>query len=613
MLRGIAAQYATCVAQMRIAVLLVVALPLVARAACEKTRIDFPPACVGESVTAEARFCFAPELGCLGGGVVSGVRAPMPPFTLVALSIEGALGRVPAPTGLPILLLPGEVLVAEVSATPAEVGEGKARLVWVLGADDEDSGEDSGPGGGETCDVDLRVATPACGGAVGACSADTCVAGACVTAPADGPCEDGDACTVGDLCKDGVCAAGPPKVCGGDLCEAPGTCVAGACVGGGPIPCSDGNPCTADACDPAQGCVHHPEDARCDDGDACTTDRCDAAAGCVHEPRNGGACDDGDACTTGDTCAGGRCAGKRLGCDDKVACTEDRCVDGHCTHVPTNVRCDGGECALGTCRPGPGADKRGCVAIPVGEGEDCTDDGHACTDDVCTAGVCLHVPIDMRCATADECRVAVCAPERATADDAGCVDGGMAGEGGVCMEDGDPCSADRCRAGRCAHEPVPQFEACRPIEAPYRRALGLATLARDLADGAEETAPAAGAGRMTEALGARLDRIAGALDGAVAALAGVEGVGQGITPRVAGALAESPVQDRARVAFTRVLRTPAEVRSFLTLVTAARVRAELGQDQTRSLRRRGRALLRGTRTLRTELRRLRGVSRTFAR
>jgi hypothetical protein len=575
----------------RIALLLVVALPLVARAACEKTRIDFPSTCAGESATAEARFCFAPQLGCLGGGVVAGVRGPTVPFALVGLSIEGPLGRVPAPVGVPILLLPGDVLVAGVAVTPAAAGEAQDRLVWVLGADDdgESGGDDdsSGPGGGETCEVDLRVAAPACGGAVGACSADVCVAGACVTAPADGPCDDGDACTVGDLCKDGACLSGPPKVCGGDLCEAPGTCIAGVCIGGGPIPCSD--------------------------GDACTTDRCDAAAGCVHEPRDGGACDDGDACTTGDTCERGRCAGKRLGCDDKVACTEDRCVDGHCTHVRTDGRCDGGECALKTCRPGPGADKRGCIAVPVGEGERCTDDGHACTDDVCAKGVCLHVPIDMRCATADECRVVVCAPERATADDDGCVDGGTSDEGGFCSEDGDPCSADRCRAGRCAHEPVPQFEACRPIEAPYRRALGLATLARDLAGGTEVTATSAGAGRMTDALGVRLDRIAGALDGAVAALAGVEGVGQEIGPRVAGALAESPVQDRARVAFTRVLRTPAEVRSFLTLVTAARVRAELGQDQSRTLRRRGRALLRGTRTLRTELRRLRGVSRTFAR
>lgn len=234
MSRGGASLYAQRVVRIRFALLLVALAPLLARAACEKTRIDLPRACVGDAVTAEARFCFAPEAGCLAGGVVASVRGPLPPFALVTLHVEGPLGRVPAPpAGLPIVLLPGETLVAEVSATPTEAGEARDRLVWVLASDD--GGDRGGRGHEETCDVDLRVAAPTCGTAGGACTAGTCVAGACLTVRAEGPCDDGDPCTVGDRCKDGVCVPGPPRICGGAPCEAPGACVAGACVVGGPI------------------------------------------------------------------------------------------------------------------------------------------------------------------------------------------------------------------------------------------------------------------------------------------------------------------------------------------------------------------------------------------
>lgn len=82
-------------------------------------------------------------------------------------------------------------------------------------------------------------------------------------------CANGDACTFGDKCVEGVCAAGAP------------------------VNCKDGNVCTDDSCDPAVGCLH-------DD--------------------NAAACDDGNVCTSGDTCSGGglrrwRGAGlRRRGC-----------------------------------------------------------------------------------------------------------------------------------------------------------------------------------------------------------------------------------------------------------------------------------------------------------
>ena len=255
------------------------------------------------------------------------------------------------------------------------------------------------------------------------------------------------------------------------------------------------------------------------------------------------------------------------------------------------------------------------MSTPVDEGKACTDDGHACTDDVCEAGVCLHVPMDATCAAPGECRAAVCAPTRPDADaTTGCVDEGDPGEGGACTDDGDPCSVDRCRAGVCEHELASDWSTCHPLDESYRLALGLAMLARDLAvqaGAAAGTAVSAGV-RVPSALAVRLDRVTTALDGAIAALEGGDGVAPATLARAAldaePLAAQVAPDDRAHIAFTRVLRTPAEVRSFLTLVTTAQARAALGTDQTQTLRRRGRALLRGTRRLRGQLRRFPGGS-----
>ncbi len=52
--------------------------------------------------------------------------------------------------------------------------------------------------------------------------------------PGTGPCDDANACTIGDTCHDGQCV-------------------------GSPIPCDDHNECTLDTCDPATGeCMFEP-------------------------------------------------------------------------------------------------------------------------------------------------------------------------------------------------------------------------------------------------------------------------------------------------------------------------------------------------------------------
>ncbi len=93
------------------------------------------------------------------------------------------------------------------------------------------------------------------------CTKDSCdkqtVASIFDTRQAGDACDDGSACTVGDVCD-----------------------VLGQCKGQGKS-CDDNSPCTDDACDPVTG-------------------------DCVYKSLNK-ACDDGDACTKGDVCVGGAC------------------------------------------------------------------------------------------------------------------------------------------------------------------------------------------------------------------------------------------------------------------------------------------------------------------
>lgn len=88
-----------------------------------------------------------------------------------------------------------------------------------------------GPQNGASCEelcgpeIDCDDADP--------CTDDACAPGVGCTHPHNtASCDDGDACTVGDTCAEGVCAAG------------------------GTASCDDGDPCTDDACHPAGGCSH---------------------------------------------------------------------------------------------------------------------------------------------------------------------------------------------------------------------------------------------------------------------------------------------------------------------------------------------------------------------
>ena len=161
-----------------------------------------------------------------------------------------------------------------------------------------------------TCDVPPGVCYEPLG---------TCAAGSCSYAAADGgECDDGDPCTIQDLCGAGACAG--TKM----VCDEP------------PLPeCTD--PATLRSyssngvCDGGQ-CVYEPQDVACEfgcdagacNGDPCADVTCDLPPTACHSPEgtcSGGACtyplqpgwpcDDGDPCTVKDTCgAEGACTGQ---------------------------------------------------------------------------------------------------------------------------------------------------------------------------------------------------------------------------------------------------------------------------------------------------------------
>jgi ubiquitin len=240
-------------------------------------------------------------------------------------------------------------------------------------------------------------------------------AGSAVTCLSPGPCTT-SACDP----KTGSCIAPPlPDATScdadGSACTSGDHCQAGVCVVGTKTACDDGNPCTQDSCVPASGCVHVsaalPCEADgsactldscvngqcavgvakvCSDGNPCTQDACDPKTGACQSPAvaDGVACDDGDPCSTGDHCIAGKCGSvTKKACDDGNVCTTDACEPGKgCASTPgvgpctdNSVCTQGDACQGGTCKPG--------TAMAC-------DDGDACTTDACDpAQGCTHIAV----------------------------------------------------------------------------------------------------------------------------------------------------------------------------------------------------------------------------
>ncbi len=223
-------------------------------------------------------------------------------------------------------------------------------------------------------------------------------------------CEDGNYCTVGDTCSNGVCVPGTQERI-----------------------CDDGVFCNGmEQCDEVLGCVDG-EVPGLDDGIDCTTDLCNEFNESVSHIPNAAFCDNGLWCDGAESCnpddafadAQGCVAGEAPFLDDEIPCTTDYCDDlvDEVVHEPDHITCDDSLFCSGVefCAPeDPNADLDGCIHVLPDE----LDDGIACTGYLCNEASheIQFVPDDTRCDDSVFCNgTETCDPQSAQADDEGCV------------------------------------------------------------------------------------------------------------------------------------------------------------------------------------------------
>ena len=210
------------------------------------------------------------------------------------------------------------------------------------------------------------------------CTDDSCNDdGICIHDANEAQCTDGNQCTTDDHCLGGACVGQTPLPCDDEnLCTSDSCDPAVGCVFVvNDVPCDDGDFCTiGDVCNLGD-CMPQAQ-LTCDDGNLCTDDSCDPKDGC-HFVANVATCNDGNLCTQGDQCAGGWCgAGQWLDCKDDDPCTDDQCDPGAgCVYSHNQAPCnDGDQCTIfDQCLDGS------CSASVLLQ----CDDGNACTDDSC--------------------------------------------------------------------------------------------------------------------------------------------------------------------------------------------------------------------------------------
>ncbi len=268
---------------------------------------------------------------------------------------------------------------------------------------------------GDTCANDgLCLGTPKDCVDANPCTQDDCEpATGCQHLPADGACDDADPCTVGDACAKGSCAPGSSA-----------------------LACDDSDPCTMDGCTKGAGCTHAKiaacckSAAQCDDGTVCTTDACPAGTHqCTHVPNSSG-CEDGSLCTVGDACAEGKCkGGAPANCTDNDPNTLDTCDPNlGCQHVPSDGPCD--------------------------KDSDCNDK-NACTSDKCVSEwfgpkKCTHTAIQGCCVTASNCATGDSCKQASSCKDGKCVPGPNQSDGFLCtIPEKDQCFTGQCSKGQC--------------------------------------------------------------------------------------------------------------------------------------------------------------------
>jgi cysteine-rich repeat protein len=174
-----------------------------------------------------------------------------------------------------------------------------------------------------------------------ACTVDACdkANGNCVHAgePLEkAACEDGDKCTASETCKAGKCGNGVAVLCDDknpctkDGCEAAKGCT--HAIVADQTGCDDGEACTIKDICVAGNCKGLKLD--CDDKNACTVDQC-GPTGCLHSNLPDGKNPPEGPCAAGKYCVAGKCV--TPGCGDGFQASDEQCDDGNA------VACDGCE------------------------------------------------------------------------------------------------------------------------------------------------------------------------------------------------------------------------------------------------------------------------------
>ena len=223
-------------------------------------------------------------------------------------------------------------------------------------------------------------------------------------------CDDGDECTLSEVCKSGSCVA-PASKC---ACKVNADCTAQ----------DDKNQCNGTLyCDVLSGsCKTNPAtviDCPSDDT-ACTKNTCDPATGqCQPKPvPDNLSCDDGNPCTAPGSCKVGKCVQGA----DICPCS----VDGDCTKLEDGNFCNGtlycdkvgqqcrvnpntvvhcptvndGPCKSNQCQPKTGS----CQMVLATAKIVCDADGNPCTaGDYCSGGSCLPGAAVCLCGSDADC------------------------------------------------------------------------------------------------------------------------------------------------------------------------------------------------------------------
>ena len=222
-------------------------------------------------------------------------------------------------------------------------------------------------------------------------------------------CDDGNLCTVSDVCHSGTCA-GQPKACRSNAADCTGVCNPsnGECeennVPNGTT-CANGNLCDGDDTCQSGTCTATGTALNCNDHNPCTTDSCVAATGCSNAMMSGCV-----ACGTGEDAGAGEDAGTFPACSDNNLCNGvETCGSDATCQAGTAPNCDDGNpCTVDSCSPTGGCAHQmvdGCMACD--SDDDCEDNDKCDGDEVCQNGTC-HAGTALACDDDDDCTMDQC-------------------------------------------------------------------------------------------------------------------------------------------------------------------------------------------------------------